>query len=141
MEKTADYTNTEKYSNNKSFDGKAVEAGKVLVPFLKDKFHLRSGEYMDENFTTMYLGDFKYPIGYMAIKEDKYADYMQDFGDEVNKDMETINRLTDILVTMNTPADRGKLFKILKMLYGLMDLPFSEEAEPMDADPTVLECL
>ena len=54
-------------------------------------------------------------------------------------DMETINRLTDILVSMNTPADRGKLFKIIKMLYGLMGLPFSEEAEPMDADPAVLE--
>ena len=54
-------------------------------------------------------------------------------------DMETINRLTDILVTMNTPADRGKLFKIIKMLYGLMGLLFSEEAEPMDADPAVLE--
>ena len=45
-------------------------------------------------------------------------------------DMETINRLTDILVTMNTTADRGKLFKIIKMLYGLMGLLFSEEAEP-----------
>ncbi len=54
-------------------------------------------------------------------------------------DMETINRLTDILVTMNTPADRGKLFKIIKMLYGLMGLPFSGEDEPMDADPAVLE--
>lgn len=43
-------------------------------------------------------------------------------------DMETVNRLTDVLVTMNTPADRGKLFKIIKMLYGLMGLPFSEEA-------------
>ena len=53
--------------------------------------------------------------------------------------METVNRLTDVLVTMNTPADRGKLFKIIKMLYGLMGLPFSEEAEPMDADPAVLE--
>lgn len=51
-------------------------------------------------------------------------------------DMETINRLTDVLVSMNTPADRGKLFKIIKMLYGLMGLPFSEEAEPMDAAPT-----
>ena len=30
-------------------------------------------------------------------------------------DMETVNRLTDVLVTMNTPADRGKLFKIIKM--------------------------
>ena len=37
-------------------------------------------------------------------------------------DMETVNRLTDVLVTMNTPADRGKLFKIIKMLYGLMGL-------------------
>ena len=43
-------------------------------------------------------------------------------------DMETVNRLTDVLVTMNPPADRGKLFKIIKMLYGLMD-----------ADPDVLE--
>lgn len=54
-------------------------------------------------------------------------------------DMETINRLTDILVTMNTPADRVKLFKIIKLLYGLMGLQFSDEAEPMDADPAVLE--
>lgn len=46
-------------------------------------------------------------------------------------DMETINRLTDILVSMNTPADRGKLFKIIKMLYGLMGLQLSEEAEPI----------
>ena len=54
-------------------------------------------------------------------------------------DIETINRLTDILVSMNTPDDRRKLFKIIKMLYGLMGLQFSEEAEPMDADPEVLE--
>lgn len=54
-------------------------------------------------------------------------------------DMETINRLTDMLVTMNTPADRGKLFKIIKLLYGLMGLQFSAEAEPMDADPAVLD--
>ncbi|HCS72915.1 MAG TPA: hypothetical protein DIW17_03460 [Clostridiales bacterium] len=54
-------------------------------------------------------------------------------------DMETINRLTDILVSMNTPADRGKLFKIIKTFYGLMGLQFSEEADPMDADPAVLE--
>lgn len=54
-------------------------------------------------------------------------------------DMETVNRLTDVLVTMNTPADREKLFKIIKLLYGLMGLRFSEEAEPMDADPDVLK--
>ena len=52
-------------------------------------------------------------------------------------DMETINRLTNVLVTMNNPTDRGKLFKIIKLLYGLMGLPFSEEAEPMDAAPDV----
>ena len=54
-------------------------------------------------------------------------------------DMETINRLTDVFVTMNTPADREKLFKVVKLLYGLMGLPFSEEAEPMDAEPDILE--
>ena len=54
-------------------------------------------------------------------------------------DMETINRLTDVLVSMNTPAGRGKLFKIIKMLYGLMGVPFSEEAEPTDAAHDVLE--
>lgn len=53
-------------------------------------------------------------------------------------DMETINRLTDILVTMNTPTDGAKLFRIVKMLYGLMGLPFSEEAEPMEHDPDAL---
>lgn len=35
---------------------------------------------------------------------------------------------------MNNPTDRGKLFKIIKLLYELMSLPFSEEAEPMDVD-------
>lgn len=34
-------------------------------------------------------------------------------------DMETINRLTDVLVSMNTTAARDNLFKIIKMLYGL----------------------
>ena len=54
-------------------------------------------------------------------------------------DMETVNRLTDILITMNTPADRGKLFKLIQMLYGLMGLQFSDEAAPMGAHPEVLD--
>jgi hypothetical protein len=33
------------------------------------------------------------------------------------------------------PADCGKLFKIIKALYGLMGLQFSAEAEPMGAGP------
>ena len=43
-------------------------------------------------------------------------------------DWETINRLTEILVTMDTAEDGGKLFKIVQMLYGLLGLRFSEEA-------------
>ena len=42
-------------------------------------------------------------------------------------DMETINRLTDVLVTMNTPADREKLFKVVKLLYGLTPTPGEQE--------------
>lgn len=42
-------------------------------------------------------------------------------------DMDTINRLTDILVSMNTPADRGKLFKVIQMLYGLWACSFPKE--------------
>ena len=54
-------------------------------------------------------------------------------------DMETINRLMDVFITMNTPTDREKLFRVVKLLYRLMSLPSSEEAKPMGADPNVLE--
>lgn len=54
-------------------------------------------------------------------------------------DMETINRLTDVLVSMDNPQDRSKLYRIIKMLYGLMGLQFSEEAEYMETDVEVLE--
>ncbi|UKI19294.1 MAG: hypothetical protein L6V89_09580 [Oscillospiraceae bacterium] len=57
-------------------------------------------------------------------------------------DMETVNRLTDVLVTMNTPRRPGKLFKIIKKCStGLWACSFSEEAEPMDADPAVFGIL
>ena len=56
-----------------------------------------------------------------------------------NGDMETINRLTEILVSMNTPADRGKLFKIIQMLYGLMGLQFSDEAAYIPTHKSALE--
>jgi len=45
-----------------------------------------------------------------------------------NGDRDTINRLTEVFVSMNTPGDRGRLFKIIQMLYGLMGLQFSDEA-------------
>jgi hypothetical protein len=50
-------------------------------------------------------------------------------------DWETISRLTEILVTMNTAEDGGKLFKIVQMLYGLLGLRFSEEAAAMGLYP------
>jgi hypothetical protein len=54
-------------------------------------------------------------------------------------DMGTINRLTDVLVSMNTPNDRSKLFRIIQMLYGLLGLRFSDEAVPIAAHPAALE--
>lgn len=87
MGKTADYSNTHKYDNRKSFDGQPVPNGKVLVPFLKEKFCLQKGDYIQDNFTTMHLGEFSFEIGFMAINEDHYASYMKDFWNELNKDM------------------------------------------------------
>ena len=56
-----------------------------------------------------------------------------------NGDMETINRLIGVLVSMNTPADRDKLFKIIQMLYGLMGLQFSDEAIYVPTNEAALE--
>jgi len=56
-----------------------------------------------------------------------------------NGDMDTINRLTEVLVSMNTPVDRGKLFKIIQMLYGLMGLQFLDEAAYIPAHREALE--
>ena len=54
-------------------------------------------------------------------------------------DMETINRLTDILVSMNTPADRGKLFKDYQNAVRAYGLAVFRGSQPMGADPAVLE--
>lgn len=88
MARKADYSNTHKYDNRRSFDGQPVPAGKVLVPFRKDLYELQEGDYIDENCTTMHLGDFKYDIAFMAINEAQYASYMKVFWSELNKDME-----------------------------------------------------
>jgi len=57
-----------------------------------------------------------------------------------NGDKETINRLTIIFLDMSkTPADRGKLFKIIQMLYALMGVKFSDEATLMSAHPQALD--
>ena len=67
MGRIANYSNTQKYSDKKSFEGKQVEEGKVLVPFKKEDMNLMPGEYIYDNFTTFHLGEFKivvvlYPV-------------------------------------------------------------------------------
>lgn len=88
MGRTANYSNTQKYSDKKSFDGKPVEPGKVLVPFRKETFNLPSGSYIQDNFTTMHFGEFKCVVGFMPIFEEFYASYMKEFWNEINKDLE-----------------------------------------------------
>lgn len=88
MGKTADYSNTHKYDNRKSFDGQPVPNGKVLVPFLKEKFGLQKGDYIQDNFTTMHLREIPFEVGFMAIDEAQYASYMKDFWAEINAELE-----------------------------------------------------
>lgn len=87
MGRIADYSNTKKYSEKKSFDGKPAEEGKVLVPFRKDEMNLRAGEYIDDNFTTMHLGDFKFVVGFMPISECYFESYMKEFWDKINDEL------------------------------------------------------
>lgn len=88
MARKANYGNTHKYDNRRSFDGRPIPVGKVLVPFRKDLYEFLEKECVDGNFTTMSLGEFSFEIGFMAISEEQYASYMKDFWAELNKDME-----------------------------------------------------
>jgi hypothetical protein len=54
-------------------------------------------------------------------------------------DAETINRLTSILSSMNTPKDREALFRLIQMLYGLLGLKLPQEAVSMAGNPETLE--
>ena len=58
MARKADYSNTQKYRNRKSFDGQPVPTGKVLVPFRIDLYNLKKNNYIDANCTTMHLIGF-----------------------------------------------------------------------------------
>lgn len=89
MARTADYSDTQKYSNRKSFDGKRVEPGKVLVPFRQDLMKLPKEVCVEENFTTIHLGGIKFKIGFMAINESRFATYMQDFWKSINNELAT----------------------------------------------------
>ena len=79
MARIPDYSNPQKYSKRQSFDGQPVEPGKVLVPFRKDLYDLQPGMYIQANFTTMRLGEFRYEIGFMPIREECFQSYMIDF--------------------------------------------------------------
>jgi hypothetical protein len=54
-------------------------------------------------------------------------------------DAETINRLTNILTSMNTPKEREALFRLIQMLYGLLGLKLPQEAKVMTANHETLE--
>lgn len=58
---------------------------------------------------------------------------------EIGGDMETINRITDILVTMNNENDRKKLYKIILMLFGVVGVQVVDEALYMNFDDAVLK--
>jgi hypothetical protein len=89
MPKKADYSNTQKFSNRRSFDGSPVTPGNVLVPFRTEIYGLEESDYIEENFTTMHLGEFKFRLGFMPIAEEKFASYMKDFWEDINTELTT----------------------------------------------------
>lgn len=103
----ADYSNTQKYSNRRSFDRQPLPTDKVLVPFCMDLYNLNKTDYIDTNCTTIHLGKFNYLIGFMAIDEHQYASYMKDFWADLNKDMEM--RREGRCVTGKNPDGTDKL--------------------------------
>jgi hypothetical protein len=54
-------------------------------------------------------------------------------------DAETINRLTSVLTSMNTPNEREALFRLIQMLYGLLGLRLPKEAVDMAENSEALE--
>ena len=54
-------------------------------------------------------------------------------------DMETMNRLTDVIFTMNIPADRRKLFRIHQATLQAYGLAFLRERQANGHIPDVLE--
>lgn len=87
MARIGNYSNIQKYSKRKSFDGSPVDPGKVLVPFRKDQYGLNKGDYIQDNFTTMHLGEFSYEVGFMQINEECFETYMRGFWAELNEDV------------------------------------------------------
>ena len=128
MSRKADYSNTQKYSNRRSFDGTPVPTGKVLVPFRIDLYELERIDYIDENCTTMHFGEFSYHMGFMAIEESQYASYMKDFWAELNKDMEM--RREGRCIIGKTPDGSDKLCPYTRRCKGCPDKGLYERYNP-----------
>jgi hypothetical protein len=62
MARKADYSNTKEYINRRLFDRQPVPTGMVHLPFRKDLYDLKKGNYIDTNFTTMHPGEIPYVI-------------------------------------------------------------------------------
>lgn len=88
MGKTVVYSNTQLYSNENTFDGNPIDAGKVKAPFAVDLYGLSSEDYVSENLKTWRFGKFKYKIGFMGINATCFKSYMHNFWKELNNDME-----------------------------------------------------
>jgi len=128
MARKANYSNTHKYDNRRSFDGRPIPAGKVLVPFRKELYEFLEKECVDGNFTTMSLGEFSFEIGFMAISEEQYASYMKNFWAELNKDMEQ-RREGRCVVSMN-PDGTNKLCPSTKRCTGCPNKGLLERHNP-----------
>lgn len=128
MARKANYSNTHKYDNRRSFDGRPIPAGKVLVPFRKELYEFLEKECVDGNFTTMSLGEFSFEIGFMAISEEQYASYMKNFWAELNKDMEQ-RREGRCVVSMN-PDGTNKLCPSTKCCTGCPNKGLLERHNP-----------
>lgn len=128
MARKADYSDTHKFSNRQSFDGQPFSAGKVLVPFRKEVFGLQKGDYIQDNFTTMHLGEFRYEIGFMTINESQFASYMKDFWSEFNEDMK-MRREGRCIIGVN-PDESDKLCPYTKRCTGCPDKGLLERFNP-----------
>lgn len=88
MAKKKKFSNTQEFSNRRSFDGRPLLKGKVLVPFRKDTMNLPKGAYVQDNFITMHLGGFRFELGFMPIDENHFSDYMREYWDDINAELD-----------------------------------------------------
>lgn len=56
----------------------------------------------------------------------------------LSEDEETITDLINILVAMNNPTDRKKLFEIIKLFYALTGVQFPHEVKLINENPIKL---